>query len=187
MVQVTSYPISIKRPEKQKQTVDVCVLCLVDKERASVESDGWYLMIKRPATGLLAGMWEFPTTSALSIEDNNEDQGLEAMNDFLQKLCGVDFRNEAEYRIIHRTPIGQVVHVFSHIKMTLKVESFLVQTSKEMFCFPNDVQYKWVKASDMNSVGMCSMVKKVFNLLKRKDTTNKELKTTTTKLEKTSI
>lgn len=159
----------------------------MEKEGASVESDGWYLMVKRPATGLLAGMWEFPTTPALSLEGTNEDQELEARSEFLQKLCGIDFRNETEYRIIHRTPLGQVVHVFSHIQMTLNVESLLIQTSKERFCFPQNIQYKWVKAADMDSVGMCSMVKKVFNLLMRKNTTNKELKTTTRKLEKTSI
>eukprot|EP00210_Caulerpa_lentillifera_P004175 g3981.t1 len=171
MIKVTDYPLSVKKPEKQKQTVDVFVLHLLAKEEDSCSFIGRYLMLKRPATGLLAGMWEFPTLPSPILDNSNQEHRLEAITTFLSESCGIDLNNKAMYRIIDRKQVGEVVHIFSHIHMTLRVELLVIEVLQNELCFHGTVQYKWVTDSEMNSIGLCSMVKKVYNKLIKQNTT----------------
>lgn len=77
-----------------------------------VDADGRVLIQKRPETGLLANMWEFPMLAS------DEHSGKEALIDALtQKFSGI--------AVDHVTHTQQVRHVFSHIVWEMDV--FLVR------------------------------------------------------------
>ena len=87
---------------------------------------------KRPETGLLAGLWEFP-----SYETAGDLKELKEMI-ALQNQVGLD----------HLTPIGHINHVFSHLiweidiyKATVKnLENFKSTTHKLAYVKDEDFQ-----------------------------------------------
>ena len=50
-------PISPPKKNKREEVLAVAVICL----KTPMDNEGWWLMVKRPSTGLLAGQWEFPS------------------------------------------------------------------------------------------------------------------------------
>lgn len=68
---------------------------------ALLEQDGRYLICQRPASGLLAGMWEFPSV---------ELDGTLAEADQLQDWLQAKFSIQVEVLAVER----QLVHTFSH-------------------------------------------------------------------------
>ncbi|KAI9149869.1 hypothetical protein H9P43_010048 [Blastocladiella emersonii ATCC 22665] len=89
----TDFPRKPKKKAPREETIHVCLL-----HRAG---DGKLLVSQRPATGLLAGMWEFP---------NRADM------DTVAALATVVAGDSAELE-----PLGSVVHLFSHIRQTMQV------------------------------------------------------------------
>ena len=86
-----------------------------------------YLMAKRPPTGLLAGLWEFPT---LSVESGSSyDENRARVDAFLSDRFGIDLSGGSgsgsgggAAEVVHRGHVGQFSHVFSHIQQTLDLE-----------------------------------------------------------------
>ena len=75
---------------------------------AAIKRDGKYLMAKRPASGLLGGMWEFP-----SGEVRNGETHERALTRELKQNFGL--------RIKPGKLVASVQHAYSHFKVTLHV------------------------------------------------------------------
>lgn len=82
------------------------------------------LLSKRPEQGLLAGLWEFPSTP-VAVQASAEDRR-QTVDTLLEDL-GLGGVIGSAWRVVHRRDMGSVVHVFSHIRMTLHVEHLLVE------------------------------------------------------------
>ena len=82
----TSYPV---RPEKKARKAEPRTVFLLRKE-------GKYALRRRPETGLLAGLWEFPSVAGnLSAREAAQTLG-----------CGTE----------KLTPLGEAKHVFTHLE-----------------------------------------------------------------------
>lgn len=108
---------------KREEHVAVCVVQRRDTPSTPLAQHA-LLLAKRPEQGLLAGLWEFPS-APVPAEASHEDRR-RAIDALLAEL-GMDGKVGGAWRVVHRRDTGSVVHVFSHIRMTLHVEHLLVE------------------------------------------------------------
>ena len=73
-----------------------------------IERDGKILAVRRPETGLMAGLWELP-----SAELGAKDEAKERVAEALEKAVGLEVRDPEA--------VGQVEHLFTHRRLTLEV------------------------------------------------------------------
>ena len=135
---VTDYPAKTEKAAKREETVDVCVVEVVNGggEGAAPEatpadasaatptpgaaSAPRLLLTKRPEGGLLAGLWEFPTVPVPAGAGPAERRA--AVDAHVGRLLGRPLPGSPGApagRVLRRASVGEVVHVFSHIRMTL--------------------------------------------------------------------
>ena len=69
-----------------------------------------------------AGLWEFPGVT-VSAEASETDRRKE-MDDLLQQLLGTELSTG---EVLQRQSLGSIVHIFSHIRMTLHVEKMAIK------------------------------------------------------------
>ena len=102
------FPSKAEKKASKQQSVAVCaVYC----DESGGSGRRRWLMVKRPAKGLLANLWEFPTVE-VSHEDTRERRR-EAMREYLTGKIGLaaaDVRLERALSIV-----APLKHVFSHI------------------------------------------------------------------------
>ncbi|XP_036368441.1 adenine DNA glycosylase-like [Octopus sinensis] len=142
---VTNFPRKSKKKPPREQTSAVFII-----RRNSAEGPE-FLMNQRPKTGLLAGLWEFPTFDVSDIENNKtlfsklEDFGLQA------SLLG------------KRLKIGDVIHIFSHIHQTYCVE-VIDYTSKSTsdHCPVGTAVVRWMTAKELQTSAISTAMRKVF-------------------------
>ncbi|XP_078482156.1 adenine DNA glycosylase-like [Ciona intestinalis] len=181
---VTNYPRKPKKkePREEKRAVVVIQLILTKNEiktgdRGSVLDDSKWLLVQRPSEGLLAGLWDFPhkvlTETSDSEKKNSKkrkrikpvsqhDNELKLFSDELISLFGQD-----NLEILNRNRIGDLVHIFSHIKQTNCVEHIQIcyndtNNITPQVNLPN--QYKWMSSKEFNECGTSSAVRKIFTL-----------------------
>jgi adenine-specific DNA glycosylase len=75
-----------------------------------------------------AGLWEFPGVM-LPAEASEKDRRKQ-MDALLLKVLGDSFSSG---EVLHRQSLGSIVHIFSHIRMTLHVEKFVLKVRCLMF------------------------------------------------------
>ncbi len=75
------------------------------------------------AAAHVAGLWEFPSrpvAAGASLEERRA-----AVDALLRHRFGENAY--AAMRVVERTDLGAVVHIFSHIRMTLQAEKLVVE------------------------------------------------------------
>ncbi|KAG2227357.1 hypothetical protein INT45_004312, partial [Circinella minor] len=150
---VTRYPM---KPEKKKPRDEECAVYIV-------QSESKYLISKRPKTGLLAGLWEFPTLELESLETTYKERSAKAKG-YLHERYGFD---QEDIKITKRQDLGNVVHLFSHIRKVYHVE--WVQVSEEYYGQVEDdeQQMKWVTSEELESCPIPTGLKKALGLLEK--------------------
>ncbi|KAG0699354.1 DNA glycosylase [Suillus ampliporus] len=141
---VTIYPMKAERKKPREELDSVNVI----EWRSKNSPDRWFLLVRRPQGGLLAGLHEFPTVSNLSGAKASASNMAEVPYTLLQELLmhpPHPSHNEKEpskkptnsktsYRVPKITqvmPAGDVVHVFSHIKKTYRVQWVLLEGEED--------------------------------------------------------
>jgi len=118
---VTSYPMATERKKQREELDMVYVIEWIGKE------DRWFLLVRRPEAGLLAGLHEFPTEPNISPDDAKT--GSES---FLRPLFNRLFVNapqlkestkaeDVRTRVTGIREAGDILHIFSHIRKTYRV------------------------------------------------------------------
>ncbi|KAI0065237.1 DNA glycosylase [Artomyces pyxidatus] len=130
---VVSYPM---KGERKKQREELDIVNVVEWRN---DEDRWFLLIRRPEGGLLAGLHEFPTTPdvSLSISSKEEKNIPRVLLSTMFKKPPVGLRSDSKSttppstasRDIGEAPsivkiqrAGDVLHVFSHIRKTYRVQ-----------------------------------------------------------------
>ncbi|KAF8500208.1 DNA glycosylase [Russula emetica] len=125
---VTSYPMKV---ERKKQREELNIVSVVEWRSGS---DRWFLLTRRPEGGLLAGLHEFPTSPEVpaSISVLEERETAMALLSCLVKppLAPIDPQSKAAAdttqsgvpRLVKIERAGDVLHVFSHIRKTYRVQ-----------------------------------------------------------------
>ena len=101
-----------KSPKKERRTEEYTVLLLI--------TDGKVALRKRPKTGLLAGLWEFPSVTGKRTEQEIRDH-----------LVGLGLSPR------HVTPIGDATHIFTHITWSMTGFAVECDTPTEEFSWFN--------------------------------------------------
>eukprot|EP00187_Rhodella_violacea_P015216 CAMPEP_0184719184 /NCGR_PEP_ID=MMETSP0314-20130426/8172_1 /TAXON_ID=38298 /ORGANISM="Rhodella maculata, Strain CCMP 736" /LENGTH=495 /DNA_ID=CAMNT_0027183039 /DNA_START=48 /DNA_END=1536 /DNA_ORIENTATION=+ len=120
-----------------------------------------YMITKRPETGLLPGLWEFP-----SVVFDEEDDHRTTTERFLKKLLGLK-------TVPSSKTVGEVRHIFSHINQQIFVSHALlpprdVEDLKESLS--GNERMRWVSEDEFHEMGVSTQMKKVMKLFKEKTT-----------------
>lgn len=152
------FPSRAEKKASKRQSVAVCAVHCSSGRSGS--SGRRWLMVKRPAKGLLANLWEFPTVE-VSQEDSRERRR-EAMLEYLSGKIGLAaVRKEGlEKALSLGTPLK---HVFSHIDQTLHVE--VLRVPQERSCdggVAGKPETRWLDDDQLAAAAVPTQMKKVY-------------------------
>ncbi|KAH6900898.1 A/G-specific adenine DNA glycosylase [Coprinopsis sp. MPI-PUGE-AT-0042] len=98
-ISIVDFPMKV---EKKKAREEVDVVNIVEWRK---DGERWFLLVKRPEKGLLAGLQEFPTRSDVGSPSRR------------------NWKHWREQPCVKKIePIGDVLHVFSHVKKTYRTQ-----------------------------------------------------------------
>ncbi|KAA1476577.1 DNA glycosylase [Dentipellis sp. KUC8613] len=126
-VPVTAYPMKVER-KKQREELDV-----VNVVEWRSDDDRLFLLLKRPDTGLLAGLHEFPTSPNVSTSISPSEVKAIPKTILSGLLKGRPLQDSKStttmdgLRIVKVQRAGDVLHVFSHIRKTYRVQWVLLE------------------------------------------------------------
>ncbi|KAG1781887.1 DNA glycosylase [Suillus placidus] len=137
---VTIYPMKAERKKPREELDSVNVI----EWRSRDSRDRWFLLVRRPQGGLLAGLHEFPTLPNLSgVKASSTSNMAEIPYTLLQELLVQPPSSHSDKmplkklatsnssynvpEVIQVTSAGDVVHIFSHIKKTYRVQWVLLE------------------------------------------------------------
>lgn len=158
---VTNYPVKIARKPPKLEYFAVCLFETSGTNTSSESDKRQFLLVKRPETGLLANLLEFPSIQLENSEDSN------------QKF--EDLINNENIKI-KTTYLGIVTHVFSHLLHTYSVyhamllQSTVVEQITEYFSKLNKERgVKWLTLSEIQHTSISTGMHKVLDLLITKE------------------
>lgn len=144
---MTNFPRkAAKKPLRVMRTA-TCVL-----ERRGCHRAPEYLIVQRPSSGLLAGLWEFPSVPL--AQDLQEEKEREELADHLQAWMG---RPVAAKGLQF---IGEVIHIFSHIHQTYVVYS--LHLDGDVTLEPALSPSRWVTEDEFHASAVSTAMKKVL-------------------------
>ncbi|KAJ7810132.1 DNA glycosylase [Mycena leptocephala] len=129
---VTAYPM---KADKKKAREELDIVNVIEWRSGSNRQ---FLLVRRPEGGLLAGLDEFPTSPNVPAAISQAQQ-LKIPQEILSTLLhrservldvtrkSVSNPSNISLRITKVQPVGDVVHVFSHIKKTYRVQWVLLE------------------------------------------------------------
>lgn len=184
----------VEKAEKRDETVAVAVVQLVPPGASASGAAGLaasrFLLVQRPPSGLLAGLWQFPLLQLAEGAEDEPRRQQQVMDEYLEAQLGLRLAPQpgamaakhvgvvrrvgsgasgcymcmhiavcqtapccvlstrsllprrcsgstssggggggGSVAVVERRLLGSLVHVFSHIRMTMKVERILLQAS----------------------------------------------------------
>ncbi|XP_016155867.1 PREDICTED: adenine DNA glycosylase isoform X2 [Ficedula albicollis] len=144
---VTNFPRkAAKKPPRAMRTA-MCVL-----ERRGCHGAPEYLIVQRPSSGLLAGLWEFPSLPL--AQDLQEEKEREELADHLQAWMGRPMAAKGLQFI------GEVIHIFSHIHQTYVVYS--LHLDGDVTLDPSLSPSRWVTEEEFHASAVSTAMKKVL-------------------------
>ncbi|XP_051134198.1 adenine DNA glycosylase [Andrographis paniculata] len=175
-IRVTDYPMKVAKAKKRN---DFSAVSVVEITGTSSQCDSKYLLVKRPDTGLLAGLWEFP--SVLLEGEADLASRREAVDSFLKQAFGLDIEKNCE--VVSREEVGVYVHVFSHIRLKMFVELLILQPSGflDMKQPDESMMWKFVDSTAMATLGLTSGVRKAYNMTQKFRQSGQQVPTKTKK------
>ncbi|NXL33015.1 MUTYH glycosylase, partial [Glaucidium brasilianum] len=144
---VTNFPRKAAKKQPRVVKTATCVL-----ERRGCHGTPEYLIVQRPDSGLLAGLWEFP--SLLLPQGLQEEKQQEALADHLQAWMGWPVA-AGDLQLI-----GEVVHIFSHIHQTYVVYS--LPLDGDVTLDPTSSPSRWVTEEEFHASAVSTAMKKVL-------------------------
>ncbi|NXW43010.1 MUTYH glycosylase, partial [Nyctiprogne leucopyga] len=139
---VTNFPRKAAKKQPRTARTATCVL-----ERRGCHGALEYLIVQRPSSGLLAGLWEFPSLPL--AQGLQEKKQREMLADHLgwPVMAGA-------LRLV-----GEVVHIFSHIHQTYVVYS--LPLDEDVTLDPALSPSRWVTEEEFHASAVSTAMKKV--------------------------
>ncbi|ETV77503.1 A/G-specific adenine glycosylase, variant [Aphanomyces astaci] len=159
---VTRFPLKTRKKAPRDEVVNVAV---VYHQPGETVDSRRFLMFKRAQAGLLAGQWEFLT---FQVEESD------TIPDYSSRMvwAKADISNalnvppdQLEALIVHRQDLGELVHVFSHVKHHMGVEEVQVALPDGASVPVESSTMRWMTCDDMAEVGITTGMKKVLALV----------------------
>lgn len=153
---VTNYPRKGKKTAARSQETLVVVVRVPADTQTEAES---FLMERRPSSGLLASLLQFPSLELPAEQETKEADKLRLLTDKLAQ-SNVQFEG--------LQLVDSLVHVFSHIKMT-----YTVYTCQAQAALKDGIL---VTEKEFESCGTSTAMRKVFKCYKDNARTGKSVK-----------
>ncbi|KAM6124112.1 adenine DNA glycosylase [Pterocles gutturalis] len=144
---VTNFPRKAAKKQPRAEWTATCVL-----ERRGCHGAPEFLIVQRPSSGLLAGLWEFPSLPL--AQDLLEEQQREVLADHLRAWTGRPVL-AGSLRLI-----GEVAHIFSHIHQTYVVYS--LPLDGDVTLDPALSPSRWVTEEEFHASAVSTAMKKVL-------------------------
>ncbi|RYP73534.1 hypothetical protein DL771_003573 [Monosporascus sp. 5C6A] len=153
------FPIKvIKKAVREEETL-VCVIR---------RSDGRYLIHKRPQKGLLAGLWEFPSSILPSTNDSTPKTRKKDAAQYvstLSEISGSKAKTSRGSGLKHVGELGSIPWLFSHIKLTMHVHLFEFHIINDIAMSDPDRPSRWTDTIEEESMG--TGMRKCWALVKK--------------------
>ncbi|XP_007944855.1 adenine DNA glycosylase [Orycteropus afer afer] len=143
---VTNFPRKASRRPPREECSATCVL-----EQPGAVGGARLLLVQRPSSGLLAGLWEFPSVTIVP-------SGLCQRKALLQELQSWAGPLPAT-RLQH---LGEVIHIFSHIKLTYQVYGLVLEGQTPVTTAPPGA--RWLTREEFHTAAVSTAMKKVFRV-----------------------
>jgi len=123
-----------------------------------------FLLRQRPASGLLANQWEFPSVDVAVVEEDSPVTALETLVVNLMEAAAAAAA-APKGTLPAGKEKGQVIHLFSHQRHTMNVHSYSMPDQKPGPQSPvgQDGKVRWMTREDMKEVGVTTGMKKVLS------------------------
>ncbi|KAA8543606.1 hypothetical protein F0562_021648 [Nyssa sinensis] len=169
-VLVTDYPLKVVKAKQRHDYSAVSVVEILQDNDviAEPQSDGIFLLVKRPDEGLLGGLWEFP--SVLLGGEADLATRREAIDRFLNKSFDLDLKKSCS--VVLRADVGDYVHVFTHIRLKMYVELLVLRLKGGMNALHGKLNsktmtWKSVDSEALSNMGLTSGVRKVHTMIQK--------------------
>lgn len=150
-----------KKVAKKKAKEEDCAVCLI--ELCLPDQESKWLIEQRPATGLLASLWQFPQAT-LSASDTTAAQRRSSAQAYISSLTAGDI-NMARAR--HIASFEPLVHVFTHLRLTMHAYHYRItdKTDADSLACSGAPARKWVDASCMDNETLSTGMRKCWDLV----------------------
>lgn len=159
---VTRYPRKVIKKAARPEDTAVCIVDRILPKSGQRE----YLLVQRPANGLLGGLWEFPSVILGRDEENDKaDTTCEVRRRVMDAYLKVLLDAPKQVKVSSLRDCGSVPHLFSHIKHTYWVEHVTINHDEELVAGPTNVQKplcKWLSAEALAKEAVSKGMKKAF-------------------------
>ena len=143
-----AYPDTASRASQRPVRVAACVVSADCGGRVRT------FVNQRPPDGLLGGLWEFPTIEVSDPVESAETlvERLSRQHEF-EGLSGADFSR-----------IGEIVHLFSHLRMTIEVWRGRLECDESLGESVEEVRAVgegWLSADELDEIAMSAAMRRV--------------------------
>ncbi|XP_054538480.1 adenine DNA glycosylase isoform X21 [Pan troglodytes] len=142
---VVNFPRKASRKPPREESSATCVLEQPGALGAQI------LLVQRPNSGLLAGLWEFPSVTWEPSEQLQRKALLQELQRWAGPLPATRLRH-----------LGEVVHTFSHIKLTYQVYGLALEGQTPVTTVPPGA--RWLTQEEFHTAAVSTAMKKVFRV-----------------------
>lgn len=150
-----------KKVAKKKVKEEDCAVCLV--ELCTSNSESKWLIEQRPATGLLASLWQFPQTTLSAADTAAASRRISAQKHISSlDAGGVDMTTAR-----HITTFDPLVHVFTHLRLTMHAYHYRITDKADaanLLCSGAPAR-RWVNTSSMDNETLSTGMRKCWQLV----------------------
>ncbi|XP_028690115.1 adenine DNA glycosylase isoform X18 [Macaca mulatta] len=143
---VVNFPRKASRKPPREESSATCVL-----EQPGALGGAQILLVQRPNSGLLAGLWEFPSVTWEPSEQLQRKALLQELQRWAGPLPATRLRH-----------LGEVVHTFSHIKLTYQVYGLALEGQTPVTTVPAGA--RWLTQEEFHTAAVSTAMKKVFRV-----------------------
>ncbi|CAJ1954592.1 unnamed protein product [Cylindrotheca closterium] len=160
-----TFPLDPPKNKKREEDLAVAAVSTVHKKET------WWLLVKRPPKGLLAGQWEFPNVIVQTRTAKSRPPSSKKILDALSTMCQEELQTGWEAQL-DPTPVqpSPLEHIFSHIKHIMWVRKYSLDVDlgeiELDYTAMGDREARWMREEDMEKVGVTSGVKKILKAVK---------------------
>ncbi|XP_060235744.1 adenine DNA glycosylase isoform X2 [Meriones unguiculatus] len=143
---VANFPQKANRRPPREEYSATCVL-----EQLRANGGPLILLVQRPKSGLLAGLWEFPSVALEPSEQRQQKALLQELQSWSGPLPATQLQH-----------LGEVVHIFSHIKLTYQVYTLALEGRTPVTTAPPGA--RWLTREEFHNAAVSTAMKKVFRV-----------------------
>lgn len=149
-----------KRIPKKNVAEEDAAVCIIQAQ--TPDGNSTWLIEQRPAKGLLASLWQFPQSTLQEETQDTASRAFAARNFVMDLEAGIVDLSQTT----HVGELGSLLHVFSHLKLTMHVHLFRVKIEEAPDSIVSgSLARKWVSTDDMDKETLSTGMRRCWELV----------------------